>query len=60
MIGRRLKRPANGFGAGAMAGGSGKAALFRPAAVAVHDDRDVARGPAAPDEPGRALLGGRS
>src|SRR5436309_2355365 len=33
----------HGRGAGAVAGGTGEAAARRPAAVAVHDDRDVER-----------------
>ena len=43
MIGGGLQRLANRFGAGPVAGDARQAALLRPAAVAVHDDRDVAR-----------------
>ena len=56
-VGRSLERSADGLGSGPMAGNARKAALLRPAAVAVHDDCDVARDPGAPREPGRALLG---
>ena len=35
--------PAHGLGADGVAGGTGQAALFRPAAVAVENDGDVAR-----------------
>src|SRR6185437_1563101 len=38
----RLERPSNGFGARAMPGGPREAALLRPTAIPVHDDRDVA------------------
>jgi hypothetical protein len=59
MVGGRLERPADGFCAGAMTGGARQSALLGPAAVAVHDDRDVARDPRARFEPGRALARGR-
>src|SRR5947207_11399504 len=37
----RLERPPHGFGTGAVPGRARQSALLRPAAVAVHDDRDV-------------------
>ena len=43
VIGGRLQRAPDRFGAGAMAGDARQPALLRPAAVAVHDDGDVAR-----------------
>src|SRR5262245_42864630 len=53
MIGGRLERALDRLGAGAMPGDAGQTARFGPAAVAVHDDGDVARNGA------RAGLGDR-
>ena len=60
VVGGSLQRPAHRFGAGAMTGDARQAALLRPAAVAVHDDRDVARDAPLPPaaSPAGALLGG--
>ena len=49
---------AGGLGAGAVAGGARQAPRLRPAAVAVHDDGDVARGTERAVRPGAGRLGG--
>jgi hypothetical protein len=55
-LARRSEHLAGGLGALAVAGGAGKPPRLRPAAVAVHDDGDVARNRRARISGGRLRL----
>src|SRR5947209_5634616 len=58
MVRSGLQGMPHGLRACAMPRDAWEAALLRPTAISVHDDRDVARDLAAPSELGRALLRG--